>query len=258
MTTSLTSGLPSRLTCTQSLRAAPSRGRCLPCSTRGRARSVEAQTPTTAFARVGAGDRLAVARDVAPRAPAARSSGRCSPRGRPCRRPALPVPLRMLMRVERRAEVDEERVVDLAGEHLAAARQRLDRLRGDGVVVRDRLRPDVVRRDRQVARDASRDRAPCRLLVRLARDGVGLHDVELRVVDRGDAGQRVEERVRVADLGLELEPVADVCVAVAGVVDVQVVARAVVEPVEVRAARRDPRTGSSWRPPSASRARRGA
>ena len=32
-------------------------------------------------------------------------------------------------RVERRAEVDEERIVDLAGEHLAAAAQRLDRLR---------------------------------------------------------------------------------------------------------------------------------
>jgi hypothetical protein len=53
--------------------------------------------------------------------------------------------------VERHAEVHEERVVALAGEHLAATGQIRDRLVGDLRVVRDGLRPDVVRGDGDVA-----------------------------------------------------------------------------------------------------------
>src|SRR5204863_5797363 len=56
-------------------------------------------------------------------------------------------------RVERLAEVDEERIVALAGEHLAATAQRLDALCRESVVIRHRLRADVARHDRQVAPD---------------------------------------------------------------------------------------------------------
>ena len=127
----------------------------------------------------------------------------------------------------------------------------LDRLVGDRVVVGERLGPDVVRRRGQ----ALGQQLVAHLmaaLVALAPDRVGLHEVELRVVDRADARQRVEERVRVADLGLELEPVADVVLAVAGVVDVEVVRRPIVEAVEVRAAgrilERDPVADQGHRP----------
>src|SRR5439155_8136936 len=59
-------------------------------------------------------------------------------------------------RVERGPEIDEERIVDRAGEDLAAAGQRPDRLAGDRRVVRDRLGTDVVRCDRQAAGDLAR------------------------------------------------------------------------------------------------------
>jgi hypothetical protein len=68
----------------------------------------------------------------------------------------------------------------------------------------------------------------------VARDVVGLDEVEVRVVQRADRRGGVEERVRVPDLGVEAELVADVRLAVAGVVDVDPVLGGVVEPVEVR------------------------
>jgi hypothetical protein len=72
--------------------------------------------------------------------------------------------------------------------------------------------------------------------VRFADEVVGLNHVDERLVARLCRRCRVQERVRVLDLGLELEAVTDVGLAVARVVDVDVVPRAVVEPVEVRAA----------------------
>ena len=74
--------------------------------------------------------------------------------------------------------------------------------------------------------------------VPLTGDVVGLHDVELRIVEARDSGQRVQERVLVPDVRLELELVTDVVLPVTRVVDVDVVVGAVVEPVEVRTARR--------------------
>ena len=251
MTTSLTSGLPRRLTWTsRSLpRQSSSRGARAFARLRlgglGGVRALQAvdlqalaigarPDPDDGVARVGGRDVLAVACDVGLRD---LQGDRVDVVAREIVLAATGVAgaVADVDRVERRPEVHEERVLDLAGEDLAAALQRLDRLRGDGVVVRDRLRPDVVRRDGHVTRDAvDVDQAPA-LVVVLTRDVVELLDVELRVVDRGDARQRVEERVGIADLGPELEPVADVVVAVARVVDVQVVRRPVVEAVEVRA-----------------------
>ena len=162
MTTSLTRGLPRRLTwpspwssetrCPRSdalEAAALATGLWrVTCNT---GRYVEAHTPTTALERLGVGGRLVVARDVAlgdlqgdrvdvvagevvlAAALVARADAHA----------ARHVDVDG---VEGRAEVDEERVVDLAGEDLAAARQALDGLVGDRVVVRERLGPDVVRR----------------------------------------------------------------------------------------------------------------
>ena len=140
--------------------------------------------------------------------------------------------------VERRAEIDEEGVVDLPGERQAPAGNALDRLGGDRVVVGDRLRPDVVRRDRRVGQQRLGVDELALRVVGLALERVELLDVELRIGDRAHARQRVQERVRVADLGPELPLVADVVVAVARVVDVDVVRRPRVEAVEVRPAGR--------------------
>ena len=136
-------------------------------------------------------------------------------------------------RVECRAEIDEERIVTLAGEHLAAVRQAPDRLVGEHVVVGHRLRPDVVRGHGQVA---------CEHVVRhlvsvpvvLDRDHVGLVLVQVGRVDRVDRRGRIQERVGVPDVVLEREQEPNVGPAVAGVVDVQPVPRTLVELVEVR------------------------
>jgi hypothetical protein len=146
----------------------------------------------------------------------------------------VPRPLADVQRVERCAEVDEERVVDLAGEDLASARQGLHRLRRHGIVVGDRLGPDVVGRHRDVAQQRA-GRAQPAVLVAQAGHRVRLLDVQVRVVDRPDRRRGVEVGVLVAHPRAEHEAVADVVAAVARVVDVQVVGRAVVEPVEVRA-----------------------
>src|SRR5437763_1831857 len=82
------------------------------------------------------------------------------------------------------------------------------------------------------------------LLELLARDRVALLDLELGIVNPAHARQGVQERVLVQVVRLERELVTDVVHAVTRVVDVDVVVRAVIEPVEVRAARgileRDP------------------
>ena len=139
--------------------------------------------------------------------------------------------------VERHPQVDEERVVTLAGEHLSAAPEVPDRGACHRVVVRERLGAGVVRRDREVVGDPLlTDLLP--VLVPLAEEVVGLHDVELRIVEARHSGQRVQERVLVPDVRLELELVTDVVLPITRVVDVDVVVGAVVEPVEVRTARR--------------------
>ena len=119
----------------------------------------------------------------------------------------------------------------------------MDRLVRDSRVVGDRLRADVVGSHRDAPADDLR-RALLAVLVRLARDRVALLDLELGIVDPAHARQRIQERVLVQVVRLELEQVADVVHTVAGVVDVDPVVRAVIEPVEVRAARgileRDP------------------
>ena len=70
------------------------------------------------------------------------------------------------------------------------------------------------------------------------RDGVGLANVQVRVVERRDRARVVEERVPVRDRGREAELVADVLVRIAVVVDLELVQDAVVELREVRPARR--------------------
>ena len=142
--------------------------------------------------------------------------------------------------VEDRAEVDVERVVDLAGVDLAAARERPDRRAHQGAVVRRRARADRDGRGRDVLGErrprAAADDAAAALVD--AGDAVELRPVPVRVRERVDRARVVEERVRVPGLGAEAELVADVLVAVAGVVDLQLVEDVVAEAVEVRAARR--------------------
>ncbi len=138
-------------------------------------------------------------------------------------------------RVEGGAEVDEERIVALAGEHASAARHGPDRAGGDGRVVGHRLGADVARRHGQSACDARRPEDPA-TPHRLADDVVALGDVHVRVVDRRDLRERREERVGIADAGPEGEAIANVGVTVARVVDVDVVPGPVVEAIEVRTA----------------------
>ena len=136
-------------------------------------------------------------------------------------------------RVEDPAERREERVLALAGEHLAAAGQALDRACLRLLVVRNGLRPHVAGGRRNLPSDD--------LGVTLGDPGhrVGLHHVPVRAVDRVDRlPVRVQERVRVPGLRLEVEQVPDVGDTVTGVVDVQVVVGVVVELVEVRPAGR--------------------
>ncbi len=139
--------------------------------------------------------------------------------------------------VEDRAEVDEEAVVPLAGEHRLPGRQRVDGRLRERRVVRSRPRPDVARRRRQTV-----CRSRFGLRPDLGRDHLR-HVVELalvpvRVVERVDRPGVVEERVRVAQLGVEPELVGDVGPRVAVVVDVDRVDDVVAELEEVRPAGR--------------------
>ena len=109
--------------------------------------------------------------------------------------------------------------------------------RGHLRVVGDRLRPDVVGRDRHARRDLARA-AQLAVAVGLAVEVVRLDEVDVRVVDGVDRRRRVQERARVAEALLELPAVGDVLAPVAGVVDLDVVARPRIELAEVRAARR--------------------
>ncbi len=139
--------------------------------------------------------------------------------------------------VEDRVQVEEERIVGGPHERLAAALDRGDGAIRHGRVVGDRLRPDVVGRDRHVRRDPLR--APVMALpVRLPVEVVRLDEVDVRIVDRRDRGRRVEERLRVAEALPELPPVRDVLAPVAGVVDLDVVPRLWIELAEVRASGR--------------------
>ena len=126
---------------------------------------------------------------------------------------------------------------------LPPLREVADRAVGDARVVRERLRPGVVGRDREVARD----RAIGDRLAGAVEDVVqvvGLDEVQVAVVERVDRRDRVQERVRVAERVLEAPAVGDVLDAVAGVVDLDVVVGLGIELAEVRPARgahqRDP------------------
>ena len=134
--------------------------------------------------------------------------------------------------VEDRAEVHVEALGPLAGEHLDAAGDRAHRLVGQVGVVRGRQRPDVARRAGQVLAQH------LALAVLDAGHVVELAAVPVRAVERQDRAGVVEERVRVPQLGLEVERVGDVVLAVAAVVNVDLVQHVVAERVEVRPARR--------------------
>src|SRR5262249_817256 len=81
-------------------------------------------------------------------------------------------------RVENPAQRREERVLALAGEHLATARQTLYRTRLRLLVVRNGLRPHVARGRRNVLGD------DLRVALGDPGHGVGLDDVPVRAVDR--------------------------------------------------------------------------
>ena len=145
--------------------------------------------------------------------------------------------LSMLIAVEDRAEVDEERVVGRADERLAAAGHAADRLRGDLAVVRDTVfGPALAGATGTSLRDPPRP--DLLAVVRLAVEVVGLDEVEVRIVDRVDGRGRVQERLRVAEALVELPAVGDVRPPVARVVDLDVVAGLGIELAEVRPARR--------------------
>jgi hypothetical protein len=76
---------------------------------------------------------------------------------------------------------------------------------------------------------------------------VELAAVPVRAAQRVDRPGVVQERVSVAQHGLEPELEADVRLAVAGVIDVDLVEHGVAELVEVRPARRAPRAGHRCR-----------
>ena len=138
--------------------------------------------------------------------------------------------------IEDRAEVDEERIVTLAREHLPASRDVGDRRTRQRFVVRRRARADVVRRDRSVRKKRHR---LARVAVRLELDQrqvVVLRPVPVRAVERRDRPGVVEERVRVPRDRVEPELVAQVIPAVPVVVDLDLVENRVVERREVRPA----------------------
>ena len=132
--------------------------------------------------------------------------------------------------VEDGAQVDVEPFGSLAGEHRAVTGQRVHGLRGEVLVVRSAARADVDRRDGQPGGEQLR-RVPA---------GDPRHRVVLRAVpgvvgDRGDRPGVVEERVLVADRGLEPELVGDVGPGAGPVGDVDLVEDVVAELVEVGA-----------------------
>ena len=132
--------------------------------------------------------------------------------------------------VEHRAEIDEERIVALAGERLDAAGQLLNRGLHERAVVRGRARPDVDRRRRQVPADDGR------LVLLHPGDRVVLRPVPVRVGERVDRAGVVEERVAVPGLRPEVELVGHVLPSVSRRVDLELVEHVVAERVEVRPA----------------------
>ena len=115
-------------------------------------------------------------------------------------------------------QVEEERVVGLAGEDLPAAGQRLDRLLAQRVVVGHGRLADPRRRDRGVLDQGPGLPAP------LEFQRVRLAEQQVLVVEGGDRAVVVQERVLAPPvLGPEREPVGQVRLGVAVVVDVDVV-----------------------------------
>ncbi len=138
--------------------------------------------------------------------------------------------------IEDRAEVDEERIVPLAGEDLRPVGEAVDGLCSRRIVVRRGARPDVHRRRPERTGQAG-------LGVAVPVDGVDLPLEEVPVGEARDRSVVVEEgrdpgEVRRRGARLESEVVVDVGDAVTGVVDVDRVEDARVEREEVRPARR--------------------
>ena len=141
--------------------------------------------------------------------------------------------------IERRAKVDEERIVALTREHLTPTGDRVDRRCDETRVVGRRLGADVVGWRQQVATERL-DRldlavGPERDLA----DVICLNDVQVLVRAgggvEGDGAAVVQEGVRVLDRRVELESIGDVFGAVTGVVDLDLVPDVVRETEEVRA-----------------------
>ncbi len=226
-TTSLTSGWPSRETCTQPP------DDCAVGHAGPRGRSVVVQTPIT-------GLRLA--------SPFSATSlnGTCSAmRVDVVAGQGVLADLAEVAAVEQveDPQVEEERVVGLAGEALPAAREVDDGLVAQLLVVRHRRRADPRRRDRRVGDPGDERRAVERRLQR-----VGLPEQQVLVVERRDRPVVVEERV-VAPLVdvLERPPEDGVRLGVAVVVDVDVVRGRRWRTGRSSARRWAPRTAASWR-----------
>ena len=130
--------------------------------------------------------------------------------------------------VEDPPDVDRERVLGRADVDARAVGERRDRLLAHGLVVRERVLADVVGR-----RGALADLL-ARTVALLAPQRPGLPDVEVRVVDRVDRPDVVEERARIGGRGVRPQRPGAIGLAVAVPVDVEAVARRVVEVVVVR------------------------
>ncbi len=130
--------------------------------------------------------------------------------------------------VEDPPDVDRERILTRPDVDARAVGERGDRLLAHGLVVRERVLADVVGR-----RGALAD-LHARAIALLAPQRPGLTDAEVRVVDRVDRPDVVEERPRIGGRGLRPQRPGALGLAVAVPVDVEAVARRVVEVVVVR------------------------
>ena len=131
--------------------------------------------------------------------------------------------------VEDPADVDRERVLTRADVDLRAVAEHRDRLLAHGVVaVGERVLADVVGR-----RDALAD-LDARSVALLAPERPGLPNAQVRIGDRADRADVVEERPRIGGRGVRPQRPGAIGLAVAVPVDVEAVARRVVEVVVVR------------------------
>ena len=134
--------------------------------------------------------------------------------------------------VEDRPEVDVEPVKTLPREHGVTAPDVMNRLARERAVVRRRRRPDVARRAREVLAEH------LSAAVHHAGHRVELPTVPVSRADRLNRARVVQERVRVAHLGRELELVGDLGLAVSIVVDVNGVQDVITKLEEVRSPER--------------------